>query len=636
MTIRGRLFRLSAKGFGTELSLNEFLDQYVAPKRMIILGEYHGAPPIVQLQTSIQETLARSLEYPKIAASGAKVRVVLEHFSMDMQGILNQYHDGNLDTLGLMHAYREIGTEGHNLTPYIPALESALHNDRIQLYGGFIPRTFSRVLMKDGLDSAIKAASEEGYISTNETLAGTSAHYNFFESLLTGRNMHMDPKGDSATDRFKAKMFPAQIIKDASMAWCAKNLEMLNITGQDRMMLVCGVGHMLYGHGVPERILANSNESSVVKSKDDMLRVACLPISKGKLSADSALASATGPENGNDTATETDRIVSILEDAYGGAASDAADVCFLYEEVEELEDEDIIRQETQAAYDKVGSSAHLAGGDMKKAHDILTSLNYTSDEINCAGPDAANYQGVGCPHRHANIQLGESILDMGSGLGVDSLIATHAVGPQGRVVGVDLSSECVGHANKRAQEREVDSVLTFVQSPIESIGSKITDGEQSFDAVISNGAFCLLTNKKAGFSECHRLLKPGGRIAICTTVIQDKLEDGVEWPLCMQTFARIDEIVPMLEALGFVDIQIDLSDSLMEVPEPEPDVEENAEVEVEENDGDDEKNEVEDAVDNGEGRFKVHNEEGREHFRHLENFDMNMLCARVVIKARKP
>jgi hypothetical protein len=145
MTIRGRLFRLSPQCFGKELNLNEFLDEYVAPKRMVILGEYHGAPPIIQLQTCIQETMARSLEYPTIAYTGAKVRVVLEHFSMDMQGILNQYHDGKLDTPGLMHAYVEIGTEGHNLTPYIPALESALHNDRIRLHGGFIPRTVSPI-----------------------------------------------------------------------------------------------------------------------------------------------------------------------------------------------------------------------------------------------------------------------------------------------------------------------------------------------------------------------------------------------------------------------------------------------------------------------------------------------------------
>ena len=84
----------------------------------------------------------------------------------------------------------------------------------------------------------------------------------------------------------------------------------------------------------------------------------------------------------------------------------------------------------------------------------------------------------------------------------------------------------------------------------------------------------MLPNKKKGFAECHRLLKSGGIIAVCTAaVIKDKLEDaGVleEWPLCMQTFARMEELEPMLQDLGsFEDIEIDLSDSLLEIPEPD-------------------------------------------------------------------
>ena len=87
----------------------------------------------------------------------------------------------------------------------------------------------------------------------------------------------------------------------------------------------------------------------------------------------------------------------------------------------------------------------------------------------------------------------------------------------------------------------------------------------------------------------------------------------------MQTFAKMDELEPMLKRLGFDDIELDLSDSLMEIP-PESDEKVNEEPEEREED---------------EGRFKVHNEEGRERYHHLERFDMNKLCARVVIKAKK-
>merc|ERR1711957_295780 len=90
----------------------------------------------------------------------------------------------------------------------------------------------------------------------------------------------------------------------------------------------------------------------------------------------------------------------------------------------------------------------------------------------------------------------------------------------------------------------------------------------------------------------------------------------------------MEELVPMLEALGFVDIEIDFSDSLMEVEEELDDEKEHDNMAEEESDESGEEGD-------SEGRFKVHNEEGRESFRHLENFDMNTLCARVVVKAKK-
>ena len=79
-------------------------------------------------------------------------------------------------------------------------------------------------------------------------------------------------------------------------------------------------------------------------------------------------------------------------------------------------------------------------------------LGYAAEEIEHAGSDAYNYQGVGHPHRHVNIQKGEVVLDLGSGLGIDSLIASDKVGgPElgGGVVGIDISKQEVAHAQKR-------------------------------------------------------------------------------------------------------------------------------------------------------------------------------------------
>jgi ubiquinone/menaquinone biosynthesis C-methylase UbiE len=103
---------------------------------------------------------------------------------------------------------------------------------------------------------------------------------------------------------------------------------------------------------------------------------------------------------------------------------------------------------------------------------------------------------------------------------------------------------------------------------MENMSSIIPDN--SIDVIISNGAFCLAPNKEKAFKELFRVLKPGGRMSVCTTTIKDlNLEPGVSWPLCMRMFVSKNELQPMCEKLGFVDVLIDDSNSsmTMEIPE---------------------------------------------------------------------
>lgn len=590
-TLRGRLFRLSPNVFGKEISLNELFEN-VSDKKIVILGEYHGNQPIINLQIKLQEHIAHSMNRDN-GKSLPKLRVVLEHFSVAMNPLLSKYNSGAISISELVEEYKNIGTEGFDLDPYKSALESSKKYPNIEFYGGFIPRTFARLLMKEGKDTAIDEARKAGFISPEERLDGTDQHYNYFESLLTGRNIQNDPLGTLASDRFR-KMFPAQIIKDASMAWFVKNLKSLDLSGDDKILIVCGIGHMLYSHGVPERMFSNGIR------KDELLRIACLPTSDRHIF------------QRNDY---HEHVMLLLKNAYGGPESNAADFCFLYtEDSISDENEDEIRGETQETYDKVGATAHLPGGDLQKARSILKFLHYTIEEIDFVNEDAVNYQGVACPHRHANIKPGDKVIDLGSGLGVDSLIAMKAAGDTGQVIGVDLSHECVKHANKRARERGVGNILSFIASPIENLRRVVS--ENSFDVAISNGAFCLLPNKAAGFSQCFSVLKPGGRIAICTTVVKDPLDSHIEWPLCMRVFSNLDDIVPLLQKIGFVDIVIDMTDSLVDI-----------EVPIEEH---------ESPTNSDSGRFKVHNNDVDDNFRHLKSYNMNDLCARIVIKAKKP
>ena len=386
------------------------------------------------------------------------------------------------------------------------------------------------------------------------------------------------------------RMLPAQVLKDASMAHRVNQLVAdWDANKGDRVLVLCGNGHMGFGHGVPERIFKKHprlrSEATSVYSRPALLDVdeqvgLRLP----------------------------DDMSGVLHSVVPAAEGDvAADFCFVYQDTAAMEAERV-KQESIKAYDRVGDTAHLEG-DIKKAVRIMTLLGYSASEIAFAGRDACNYQGVGHPHKHAEIREGEVVLDLGSGLGVDSLIASSKVGAEGKVVGVDISEGEVRHATKRATERQAN--VRFVHADLEEL--PIPD--ECIDVVISNGAFCLVPNKVRGFQETYRVLKPGGRMVVCTSTVKGGgLEDGVKWPICMKVFARLDDLEPMVSGVGFEDVKIDMSDSKMA---------QELEEEVEEGDTD------------ARGRKQVHGGGGKE-FKHLQNFDMNELCARVVVVARKP
>ena len=214
-------------------------------------------------------------------------------------------------------------------------------------------------------------------------------------------------------------------------------------------------------------------------------------------------------------------------------------------------------------------------------------------------------------------------MDIGSGLGVDSFIAASAAGATGSVTGVDISAGEVKHANRRAVERCAANV-TFVRADAE----RLPFPDASFDRVVSNGAFCLVPDKETAFREVLRVLRPGGRFAVaCTTLLgEGGLEAGVEWPVCMRAFMPLDEAAPMLEGIGFVDVEVDDSDSKMTMEIAyEEDEEGNVEIrEAEEGEA------VREGDDKDErGRHRVH--VGSQEFKHLERYDMNKLCARVVL-----
>jgi len=131
--------------------------------------------------------------------------------------------------------------------------------------------------------------------------------------------------------------------------------------------------------------------------------------------------------------------------------------------------------------------------------------------------------GVGNPVRHAGLQLGETVLDVGSGGGIDSILAARHVGPDGNVVGLDILPEMTARAAEHARAAGVGDRCSFVIGQMEA--TPLPDA--SVDVVISNGVINLSPRKARVLAELFRTLRPGGRFCISDLVVETELPPEV-------------------------------------------------------------------------------------------------------------
>jgi arsenite methyltransferase len=133
----------------------------------------------------------------------------------------------------------------------------------------------------------------------------------------------------------------------------------------------------------------------------------------------------------------------------------------------------------------------------------------------------ASFAGVGNPHLRANLQLGETVLDLGSGAGLDAIIASWSVGPTGKVIGVDLNPAMCLKA--QAHAAVTGTHMECHQGRIEEIPLP----DASVDVIISNGVINLSFRKRRVIEEMRRVLKPGGRISITDIVSAKQLSQAI-------------------------------------------------------------------------------------------------------------
>ena len=249
---------------------------------------------------------------------------------------------------------------------------------------------------------------------------------------------------------------------------------------------------------------------------------------------------------------------------------------------------------------------------------LIAKLGYTQEQIDLIGEDVFLMQGTGNPHVAAAIGEGETVVDLGSGFGVDCMLAAAAVGPHGRVLGIDMSEQEVHAAMRRVAERGVFNV-DFRVGDMEQLPLHAS----TVDVVLSNGGFCLVPDKRRAFAEIFRVLRPGGRFSISCTVRTKPLETDIKWPSCMLVFMDLAEVDDILSSNGFTSIAVDSSNKSMDVWE-----EVKAEAKA--------KMAAAEPADQGEDKAKLGIHRGDPAYAHLKSLKMNERFARVTVSAIKP
>jgi SAM-dependent methyltransferase len=220
-----------------------------------------------------------------------------------------------------------------------------------------------------------------------------------------------------------------------------------------------------------------------------------------------------------------------------------------------------LREKVRERYAEAATTASCCGTDCCSAPAFDTDLtggSYSVDELSSIPGGAADVSlGCGNPTAVAELSDGETVLDLGSGGGIDVLLSAQRVGPTGFAYGLDMTDEMLELARNNAAEAGVTNV-EFLKGYIENIP---LPGE-SVDVVISNCVINLSVDKPQVFSEIHRVLRPGGRIGISDIVAQDHLstEERAErgdWVGCIAGALSYTEYRTQLEASGFSDISLE-------------------------------------------------------------------------------
>ena len=184
------------------------------------------------------------------------------------------------------------------------------------------------------------------------------------------------------------------------------------------------------------------------------------------------------------------------------------------------------------------------------------SIGYSKNELKNIPEEAILSLGCGNPTALADLKEGETVLDLGSGAGIDMFLAANKVGENGYVIGVDMTNEMIRKGEEIARENGYKNV-EFRYGEIEDLPVE----NDSVDVIISNCVINLSPDKLKTFEEAYRVLKPGGRILVSDLVTEGDLPEEIKksfdaWSGCIAGALEKNDYLDTIKKAGFVNVEI--------------------------------------------------------------------------------